>query len=51
MFYSESCEICKNTTGQLFLIIAVSVVVTGELANKTVNRDTEIKAYKFEQEV
>ena len=27
----------RDTTGRLFLIIAVSIVVKGELANETVN--------------
>ena len=35
----------QNTTGQLVLIIAISVVVKGELANETVNYDTKTKAY------
>ena len=34
----------QNTTGQLLLIVAVSVVVKGELANETVNYDTKTKA-------
>ena len=40
-----------NATGRLFLIIAVSLVVKGELANETVNYDTEIESYQFEPEV
>ena len=35
----------QNTTGRLLLIIAVSIVVKGELANETVNYDTKPKAY------
>ena len=35
----------KKVTGQLLLIIEVSKVVNGELANETVNYDTEIKHY------
>ena len=35
----------QNTTGQLLLIIAVTIVVKGELGNKTVNYDTKTKAY------
>ena len=34
----------QNTTGQLLLIVAVSVVVKGELANEIVNYDTKTKA-------
>ena len=30
--------------------MAVSIVVKGELANKTVNYDAEIKTYKFNPE-
>ena len=42
----------KNSTGRLLLIIAVSTVVKGVLANETVNYDTHTKAYvKFEPEV
>ena len=33
----------QNTTGRLLLIIAVSVVMKGELANETVNYDTKLK--------
>ena len=33
----------KKTTRRLFLIIAVSIVVKGELANQTVNYDTKTK--------
>ena len=48
MFSCEFCEICKkpflqNTTGRLLLIIAVSIVVKGELAKETVNYDTKTK--------
>ena len=35
----------QNTSGRLLLIIAVSIVVKGELANETVNFDTKTKAY------
>ena len=35
----------QNTTGQLLLIITVSIVVKGELANKTANYDTNAKAF------
>ena len=35
----------QNTTRRLLLIIAVSIVVKGELANETVNYDTKTKAY------
>ena len=35
----------QNSTGQLILIIAVSVVAKGVLANETVNYDTQTKAY------
>ena len=31
----------QNTTGRLLMIMAVSIVVKGELANKTVNYDTK----------
>ena len=41
----------QNTTRRLFLIIAVSVLVREELANKTVNYDTRIKAYRFEPKI
>ena len=37
--------ILQNTTGQLLLVIAVSIVVKGELANETVNYDTKPKTY------
>ena len=50
VFSCEFCEICKklilqNTTGRLLLIIAVSIVVKGELAIETVSYDTKPKAY------
>ena len=45
VFSCEFWEICKNTNRRLLLIIAVSIVVKGELANKTVNYDTKTKAY------
>ena len=35
----------QNSTGRLILIIAVSVVAKGVLANETVNYDTQTKAY------
>ena len=35
----------QDTTGQLLLIVAISIVVKGELANKTVNYDTKAKAH------
>ena len=35
----------KNSTGRLLLVIGISVVVKGELANETVNYDTKAKAY------
>ena len=35
----------RNTTRRLLLIIAVSIVVKRELANKIVNYDTETKAW------
>ena len=49
-FSFDFCEICKiiflqNTIGRLLLIIAVSLVVKGELTNETVNYDTKTKAY------
>ena len=34
----------QNSTGRLSLIIAVSIVVKGVLANETVNYDTKTKA-------
>ena len=56
MFFCEFYEICKtpflqNTTARLLLIIAVSIVVKGELANKTINYDSKIKTYQFKLEV
>ena len=39
----------QNTTGRLLLIIVVSIVVKGELANETVNYDTKAKAYVMKQ--
>ena len=42
----------QNTTGRLLLIIAVSMVMKGELANETVNYDTKLKhMYQFEPAV
>ena len=38
-----SIPVLKNAAGRLLLIIAASVVVKQELANKTVNYDTETK--------
>ena len=35
----------QNSTGRLLLIIAVSIVAKGVLANETVNYDTQTKAY------
>ena len=35
----------QNSTGRLSLIIEVSIVVKGVLANETVNYDTKTKAY------
>ena len=35
----------QNTNQWLLLIIAVSIVVKGELANKTVNYDAKAKGY------
>ena len=35
----------RTTTGRLLLIIAVSVVVKGELPNENLNHDTKTKAY------
>ena len=35
----------QNTTGRTFLIIAMSIVVKGELAKETVKYDTKTKAY------
>ena len=44
--FREICEICnnkffQNTTGELLLIIAVSIVVQEKLANETINYDIE----------
>ena len=35
----------QSTTGRLLLIIAVSIVVKGEVGSKIVNYDTKTKAY------
>ena len=35
----------QSTTGGLLLIIAVSIIVKGELANETLNYVTKTKAY------
>ena len=50
VFTCEICEICKstflqNSTGQLLLIITVSIVAKGVLVNEIVNYDTKTKAY------
>ena len=37
----------QNSTERLILIIAVSIVVKGVLASKTVNYDTQAKAYEL----
>ena len=42
VFSCEFCEICQNT---FLLIIVVSMVVEEDLADETVNYDTEIKLY------
>ena len=39
----------QNTTGRLLLIIAVSIVVKGQLANEAVNYDKKAKAYVMKQ--
>ena len=44
--FRQICEICnnkffQNTTGELLLIIAVSIVVQEKLANETINYDIE----------
>ena len=41
----------QNAMGKLLLILAISIVVKGELEIETVSYDTEMKAYKFEPEV
>ena len=41
----------QTTTGWLFLIIAVSLIVKWQLANESVNYDTKIKEYQFQPEV
>ena len=51
-FLEFTCEICKNiflqnSTGQLLLIVTVSIVAKEVLANETVNYDTKTKAYVF----
>ena len=35
----------QNSTGRMLLIIAVSIVAKGVLANKTVNYDTRTESY------
>ena len=37
----------QNTTRRLLLIIAVSIVVKGELANENVNYDTKTRGSEF----
>ena len=37
----------RKTTGQLLLLITVSIVVKVKLTDQTVNYDTEIKTYQF----
>ena len=39
----------QNTTGRLLLIMAVSIVVNGELVNEAVNYDKKAKAYVMKQ--
>ena len=41
----ERTPFLQNTTGRLLLIIAVSIVVKGKLANETLNYDKKTKAY------
>ena len=41
----ERTPFLQNSTGRVILIIAVSVVAKGVLANETVNYDTQTKAY------
>ena len=41
----EFCEIFKNSTRRLLLIIPVSIKGKGVLPNETVNCDTKTKAY------
>ena len=41
-----------NSTGRLLLLIAVPMVMKGELENEAVNYDTKLKhMYQFEPEV
>ena len=55
MFSREFGKICQNpfffqnTSGRLLLIIAVSIVVKGQLANEAVNYDKKAKAYVMKQ--
>ena len=56
MFSYEFCPICNNTYIAKHNQTAASddsssVVVRGELANETVNYNTETGAYQFKQEV
>ena len=37
--------VLHNSTGRLLLVIAVSIVAKGALANQTVNYETRTKAY------
>ena len=42
----------QNITGRLIVIIAVSMVMKGELTNKIANYDSKLKhIYQFEPEV
>ena len=49
VFFCEFCEIwtlfLQKRTGQLLLIVVVSIVAKGVLANETVNYETRTKAY------
>ena len=44
-------SLLQKITRRLLLIIGVSIVVKGKLANETVNCDIKIKRYQFEPEV
>ena len=48
-FVRKSC--LQNTIGRLLLVIAVSIVLKGQLENEAVNCDTKIAEYQFEPEV
>ena len=39
----------KNTTGRLLLIMAVAIIVKGELANETINYGTKTKGTNLTQ--